>query len=79
MGDLKYKKVVKFLLRVIGKITLYDSLLLLPNSLTKLAEAFNVSGKLSYNVLNNNQADLNDPVFRANLLDYNKTQLCTRL
>jgi len=54
------------------EISIFDSYLILPNSLSKLATAFNVTGKLSFNVLNNNQADLNDPAFRSELLTYNK-------
>jgi DNA polymerase type B, organellar and viral len=65
-GELKSRKVTIF------DLTVYDSYLILPNSLSKLATAFNVTGKLSFNVLNNNQADLNDPAFRSELLEYNK-------
>jgi hypothetical protein len=54
------------------EISIYDSYLLLPNSLSKLSRAFGVEGKISFNVLNNDTIDLNDPIFRSNLLEYNK-------
>ena len=54
------------------EISIYDSYLLLPNKLSILAKAFNVTGKLSFNVLNNDTADLNDRLFRTNLLTYNQ-------
>jgi hypothetical protein len=65
-GELKSRKVTTF------KLTIYDSLLLLPNSLSKLAKAFNVLGKVSFDVTNNDTALLTDPIFRSNLLEYNK-------
>jgi len=51
-------------------LTFYDSLLLLPSSLQKLSKSFNVEGKLDFNVLDNNTADLLDNEFRDKLLDY---------
>jgi hypothetical protein len=53
-------------------LNIFDSYLLLPNSLRTLSQAFGVEGKLSFNVLNNNTADLNDRLFRSNLLAYNQ-------
>jgi len=50
---------------------------LLPASLQNLAKAFNIgpaepeAGKLSFNTLDNDTADLNDPNFRDKLLAYN--------
>jgi hypothetical protein len=53
-------------------LDILDSYLILPNSLNKLATAFNVLGKVSFDVTNNDTALLTDPTFRANLLTYNK-------
>jgi hypothetical protein len=53
-------------------LTIYDSLLLLPFSLAKLAKSFGVGGKLDFNVLNNDSADLEDPNFKEKLLEYNR-------
>jgi hypothetical protein len=53
-------------------LNIYDSYLLLPNSLRTLSQAFGVIGKISFNVLDNDTADLNDKLFRSNLLAYNQ-------
>ena len=53
-------------------LAIYDSYLLLPNSLSTLGMAFNVEGKLEHNVLNHDQANLNDLKFKDKLLAYNK-------
>jgi len=65
-GEAKTRKVTTF------KLTIYDSLLILPQSLKDLSKAFKVEGKLNFNVLDNDTADLNDPNFKSKLLDYNK-------
>lgn len=56
---------------LVFKLVLYDSLLLLPSSLQKLSKSFNVPGKLEFNVLDNNTADLSCPDFKSKLLEYN--------
>lgn len=53
-------------------LTFYDSILLLPSSLSKLSKAFNVESKLPFNLEDNDTADLSDPNFRSRLLEYNK-------
>lgn len=53
-------------------LTIYNSLLLLPQSLSKLAKAFGVSGKLDFDVFENDNADLFNTDFREKLLEYNK-------
>lgn len=53
-------------------LEIYDSYLLLPNSLNILSNAFGVTGKLDHDVLMHGEADLNDPAFRSKLLEYNK-------
>lgn len=58
---------VKFL-----KFNFYDSYLLLPVSLNKLAKSFLNSSKLDFDTSTNDTADLNDINFRNKLLEYNK-------
>ena len=59
----------------ISTIKFYDSLLLLPASLNKLADSFGTDNKLSFDInrLNSvNSYTLKDPLFKQELLDYNK-------
>jgi hypothetical protein len=53
-------------------ITFYDSYLLLPTSLNKLARSFGLETKLEFDVLLNDSADLTDIGFKEKLLEYNK-------
>jgi DNA polymerase elongation subunit (family B) len=62
----KTKKITEF------SLTFYDSYLILPNSLSRLAKAFNLLGKLSFDVAKNDVADLKDLEFMKELLEYNK-------
>jgi len=58
--------------RTVFKITMYDSLLILPASLSKLAKSFGIEqGKMDWDVSTHDTADLNDPIFREGLLNYN--------
>lgn len=60
--------------RTVFKLTICDSLLILPASLSKLANSFNIEqGKLDWDVSTHDTADLYDPKFRQDLLDYNMT------
>lgn len=54
------------------KLIIYDSLLLLPSSLNKLATSFGIENKLNFNVIENDNANLNDLNFKENLLKYNQ-------
>ena len=69
---LKEGVIITSKLTTVFNLTIYDSLLLLPHSLGKLSKAFNVSGKLDFNVLENDAADLSDLKFRERLLAYNQ-------
>jgi DNA polymerase type B, organellar and viral len=53
-------------------ITFYDSYLILPTSLNKLAKSFGLETKLNFDVLSNDNADLTDIDFKYKLLEYNK-------
>jgi hypothetical protein len=53
-------------------IIFYDSFLILPTSLNKLAKSFNLETKIEFDVLSNDSADLNDNNFRERLFKYNK-------
>jgi hypothetical protein len=64
-GELKSRKVATF------KLVIYDSYLILTSSLKTLARAFKVVAKQDFDVTRNNIADLNDPAFRMELLEYN--------
>lgn len=54
------------------KIIIYDSFLLLPASLNKLAKSFGLNCKLNFDVLSNDDADLTNIEFINNLLEYNR-------
>jgi hypothetical protein len=54
------------------KITIYDSFLLLPKSLSKLALSFGLDSKLDFDVLSSDTANLTDIGFKEKLLEYNK-------
>lgn len=53
-------------------ITFLDSLLLLPSSLSKLSKSFGVESKGEFDHNRSNSTNLNDILFREELLSYNK-------
>ena len=53
-------------------ITFYDSYLLLPTSLNKLAKSFGLETKIAFDVLSNDTTPLTDISFKEKLLEYNK-------
>jgi DNA polymerase type B, organellar and viral len=53
-------------------ITLYDSYLILPTSLNKVAKSFGFNIKMEFDIHQNDNADLSDNNFRDRLLEYNK-------
>lgn len=58
--------------KLVFRLTIYDSYLILPSALNDLAHSFNLPLKLEFKHDESNTADLSDIKFRQKLLQYNK-------